>query len=36
MVNRTDSYTAIETAEKGEDLQGPFDDISEPPKGIKI
>ena len=26
---------AIETAEKGEDLQGPFDDISEPPKGIK-
>jgi len=26
----------MEAAEKGEDLQGPFDDISEPPKGIKI
>lgn len=32
----SDSYAAIETAEKGEDLQGSFDDISEPPKGIKI
>jgi len=26
----------MEAAEKGEDLQEPFDDVSEPPKGIKI
>jgi len=26
----------MEAAEKEEDLQGPFDDVSEPPKGIKI
>ena len=32
----SDSYADIETAEKGEDLQEPFDDVSEPPKGIKI
>ena len=31
----SDSYAAMEAAEKGEDLQEPFDDISEPPKGIK-
>jgi hypothetical protein len=26
----------MEAAEKEEDLQEPFDDVSEPPKGIKI
>lgn len=31
----SDSYTAIETAEKGEDLYGPFDDVSETAKGYK-
>ena len=31
----SDSYADMEAAEKEEDLQGPFDDISEPPKGIK-
>ena len=32
----SDSYAAIETAEKGEDLYGPFDDVSELQKDIKI
>ena len=32
----SDSYADMEAAEKGEDLQGSFDDISEPTKGIKI
>ena len=31
----SDSYADIETAEKGEDLQEPFDDVSELQKGIK-
>ena len=34
-LTESDFYTAIETAEKGEDLQGPFDDVSELQKVIK-
>ena len=31
----SDSYAAMEAAEKEEDLQEPFDDVSELQKGIK-